>query len=213
VGLKEVLISIIILSALLSSTQLTASQLDKISAGAKGNNSSGESNIPEPNTGFATPAAAGVHNVWETNGVGQCNVPEPNLRGDIFERRKNRLKSQRTEPNSPEYVEKVSKKIQELIDAIELDEIRIKSLPQIPLTGMRDYEFRSKILENATKEERLLSEEVNNYKQIIQLAEKYPDLGVNVMYMKKKLIKCQGRREEVELQKKSLQEFYQRQRR
>jgi hypothetical protein len=220
VAARKVLISIVILSALLSLTQLTASQSDKISAGAEGNNISGECNVPESNTSLATPAVTGDHNVGETNGVGRCNVPEPNLRGDTLEQQINRLESQRTEPNLPAYktkealrAERLRKKIQDMNEAIELDEERIENLP-----WRLDYVIR---LEEKLQ---LLTDQEKNYKGIINLAEryrvpgvdlmdtqkiqaeKYRILGVDVMDTKMRLIECQGRIRKIRLEMESLVE-------
>jgi len=106
---------------------------------------------------------------------------------------------------------KLRKKIDEIEDAIELAKKRIESLPfyccpshcppRYLCGGVRQD------LETAKKEWQLLSDQEKNYKLLLQLAEKYSDLGIDVMDVKKKLIECQGRMKEVDLEKKCLREF------
>jgi len=198
---------------------------------AWGNNDYGECNVPLPNTDFVAVAAGKGHSLglkadgsivaWGWNAFGQCTVPSSSRRGDTLEQRIRRLESQRIEPNLPEdenkdalRVERMSKKIQEMEDAIELDETHINVLPSIccPLTkncpppGLRRDEELQKALEIATKKWQFLADQERNYMKMIQYAEKYTDLGIDVMDMKKNLIECQGRKKIVELVKECLRE-------
>ncbi len=134
------------------------------------------------------------------------------LAKEFVAKKENANNNSTTTPNLPAdenknalRVERLSKKIQEMNDTIELDNKRIKTLPLIccpftkycPPPGLRRDEELDKALQTATKKWTLLAEQERNYKNIINLAEKNHDLGVNVMDMKKKLIECQGREEEV----------------
>ena len=64
-------------------------------------------------------------------------------------------------------------------------------------------------LKTAKEAYQLLSEEEANYKKILQLGEKYSDLGVNVMDAKKDLIECQGRKRIADLIKTCLRSIIQ----
>ncbi|MGA2093503.1 MAG: hypothetical protein ABSH16_08875 [Sedimentisphaerales bacterium] len=99
-------------------------------------------------------------------------------------------------------VERSGKRIQQMSDTIELNTTRINTLP---LTFCDEYHHHwpranelDEYLGTATKKWTLLAEQKRNYTNIIHLAEKNPDLGVDVMGMKKRLIECQGQMEEVE---------------
>ena len=113
-------------------------------------------------------------------------------------------------------VERLSKKNQEMNDVIELDKKRIKNLPSIccsencPPHGPHRSQELTENLDTATKKWTLLAEQERNYKQIVHLAEKNHDLGIDVMDMKKKLIECQGREEELKSVEDCLREKMQR---
>jgi len=139
---------------------------------------------------------------------------------DALEWRVNRLESspRYTEPTLPTKktkdetrVERLRDKIQEMEDAIELAEKRIESLsPYWPCrkpVGFKPHPAVVECLEMAKKEWQFLADQEKNYKQILQLAEKYSDLEVNVMDIKKKLIECQERIKEVEWRKQHLREI------
>jgi DNA-directed RNA polymerase subunit RPC12/RpoP len=135
-----------------------------------------------------------------------------NLKSTPVAESNNEIETQSNMTEDAAKLEKLHKKIQKMMDVIELDEQHIKNLPQVTLTIGRknDYDRYSKKLDNMTQKEHFLSDEINNYKQIIQLAEKYPSLRINIMDTKKKLIRCEGQLKETQLQKESLQkDFFQ----
>jgi len=124
----------------------------------------------------------------------------------------NQLKNQRMEPNliadetkDAEKMERVRIKIQKMYDAIELDNTRINNLSSRGHT-FTTHEPLAKSLENATEKCRLYHHLEGNYKDIIQLAKIYPELGIDVMAMEKTLIVCQSRKQDAESNKKELQE-------
>lgn len=118
-------------------------------------------------------------------------------------------------------VERLTKKINDANDAIELDEYRIKNLPPIWLPDRRsnidfysqimeilhlkpmrlshrdpDYALRMKeSLDTVLEYNKLLSDQISNYKEILQYGEKYQDLGVDIKDIKKKLIECDGKKD------------------
>ncbi|MGD0078648.1 MAG: hypothetical protein ABSB91_08515 [Sedimentisphaerales bacterium] len=114
-------------------------------------------------------------------------------------------------------VERLQKKIKEMNQAIELDEKRIEKLPSIPQRflelkhreGRRTYygyyrlhqggsdEIR-KALDTVNEHLNLLTNEENNYNQILHYAAKYTDIGIDSMAIKEKLIECRGRKDEAE---------------
>ncbi|MCJ7778699.1 MAG: hypothetical protein MUP16_10335 [Sedimentisphaerales bacterium] len=138
-------------------------------------------------------------------------------------------KNRQTDPTSPAdetkdalRVQRLSKQIQGAKDAIEIADKHIENLPPIPILfridcdprktwGEMHYRLRQdevseivKALETAKEKSKLLGEEENNYKKIVQLGEKYSDLGIDVMEAKKDLIECQGKKEQAEQDKECL---------
>jgi hypothetical protein len=129
---------------------------------------------------------AGIKITAEPDGNSSPNIPE----------------YQRMEPKSrAEQVDGVRIRIKKMKDAIELDRSRIKNLPSTEHTANP----HEKALDNATETCRLYHNMEGNYKDIIQLAKIYPELGIDVMAMEKTLIKCQKDREDAESKKESLQ--------
>ncbi len=98
-------------------------------------------------------------------------------------------------------VKRLRDKIQKMKDAIELAETQILNLPRLQ-PNQRGY--LEEALAVTERKHTLLYKEEENYNQIIRLAEKYHDLGVDVMAMKKLLIKCEGRIDDVKLDKERL---------
>jgi cell division septum initiation protein DivIVA len=138
-------------------------------------------------------------------------------------------RSRQTDPTSPAdvnrdalRVERLRKQIQDATNAIELADTRIENLPPIPILFRIDCDPRmgwgkihyrlhpdevseiTKALEIAKEKYQLLSDQESNLKKILQLGEKYSDLGVDIMDTKKTLIECQGRKEKAEQDKECL---------
>jgi chromosome segregation ATPase len=122
-------------------------------------------------------------------------------------------------------VERLQKKIKEMNQAIELDEKRIEHLPPIPRRflelrhseGRRTYygyyrlrqgEFDEirKALDTVNEHLKLLADEENNYNQILHYAVRNANLGIDDMEIRKKLIECQGRKEEAGSVRERLQD-------
>jgi TPR repeat protein len=129
------------------------------------------------------------------------------LAKDFAAKKQNANNNSTTQPNLPtdankdaSRVERLSKNIQEMKNTIELNKKRIGTLPSVFCTehNWPRADELDKALQTATKKYQLLADQEKNYKNIINLAERYHDLGVNVMDMKKKLIEYQGQKEEVE---------------
>jgi uncharacterized coiled-coil protein SlyX len=114
-------------------------------------------------------------------------------------------------------VERLLKKIQDMNQAIELDEKRIERLPAIPqrFLELKHYEGRRtyygyyrlrqgefdeirKALDTVNEHLKLLADEENNYNQILHYVVRNVDLGIDDMEIKKKLIECRGRKDEVQ---------------
>jgi chromosome segregation ATPase len=95
---------------------------------------------------------------------------------------------------------RASKQIQDARDSIELIKQQIQSLDGIDTkTAENDREVDSKLYKLTVDLER-------NYSKIIHLAEKCPDLGIDIMKAKKVLIECQARKREMEMKRKYLQD-------
>lgn len=122
-------------------------------------------------------------------------------------------------------MERLLKKINEMNEAIELDEKRIERLPAIPqrFLELKHYEGRRtyygyyrlhqgesdeirKALDTANELLNLLTDEENKYIQILHYAARNADLGIDDMDIKKKLIECRGRKEEAESIRERLQD-------
>lgn len=122
----------------------------------------------------------------------------------------NQLKNQRIEPNIPNTIANKTKdaeiemsriKIQKMSDAIERDIKRLNNLPALVYEGADTFAPDKAIQDNIntlTTECRLLQNIERNYNSIIHLATSYPELGINVMAMEKKLIHCQKDRQNAE---------------
>jgi len=125
-----------------------------------------------------------------------------------------------TDPNKDALrIERLNKLIQEARDAIELIKTQIENLPfeneNLPfenLTGeyrlraierewrsISDQELKDR-LEATQNKFRLLADEELKYLKIVQWAERNPDLGVDVMDVKKDLIECQGDKKKTNLE-------------
>jgi uncharacterized coiled-coil protein SlyX len=122
-------------------------------------------------------------------------------------------------------VERLQKKINQMLQTIELDEKRIEQLPAISQRflelnhreGRRTYygyyrlrrgEFDEirRALDTVNTHLNLLTNEEKNYNSILRYAVRNDDLGIDVMEMKKKLIECRGRKYEVESIQERLQD-------
>jgi hypothetical protein len=98
-------------------------------------------------------------------------------------------------------IKRVNKLIQEARDAIELIKTRIENLP-----WPAEPKDKLKVI---NEKRRLLFDQERNYLKIIQLAERNPDLGIDVLAVKKELIKCQGDQKKAELEKQHLRKIIQ----
>jgi hypothetical protein len=127
----------------------------------------------------------------EKAGIKITAEPDGNSSPNIPESKKMELKSR------AEQIETVRIKIQKMYDAIELDKTRIITI-NLPSGDIRDHDAMAKTLDNATERCRLYHNIEGNYKDITQLAKVYPELGINVMAMEKKLILCQRDRQSAE---------------
>ena len=96
-------------------------------------------------------------------------------------------------------IKRVNELIQEARDAIELSKARIANL-----TWPSEPKDKLKVID---EKRRLLFDQERNYLKIIQLAERNPDLGIDVLAVKKELIKCQGDQKKAELEKRRLREI------
>jgi len=129
-------------------------------------------------------------------------------RVDTLEQQVGRLQARRpgpslsapSDPNKDDLrIERLSKQIQESKENIVLTEKKIVELPpkwisQVPFKFSKEsIPEVIRILEVAKENRNLLNDQVRSYNKIVQLAERNPDLGVDVMEMKKNLIRCQGR--------------------
>lgn len=109
--------------------------------------------------------------------------------------------------------ERLRNKIQKMQDAIELAETRIDNLPPItyayvppvPSESYRGHRLHrdevpivQKDINTARTKYKLLSEQELNYENMLHLAEKNSDLGIDVMDLKEKITKWQRRMEEVQ---------------
>jgi hypothetical protein len=140
--------------------------------------------------------------------VTQLEKPQPPIPTSSTDPDKNTLR-----------IDRCTKIIQEARDAIELIKTQIENLPfeneNLPfenLTGehrlraiekewrsISDQELQDR-LKAAQRKFRLLADEELSHLKIVQLAEKYPDLGVDVMEAKKDLIECQGDKKKTDLE-------------
>jgi hypothetical protein len=118
---------------------------------------------------------------------------------DVLEQRVDLLeKFQRPIPKFLKDPDKLNKQIQEARNAIELAKKQIEALPWPDKPEDK--------LEALNERWKLLSSQEINYLKIIRIAERNPDLGVDVTNEKKGLIECQGNKERIELEKQHLQE-------
>ena len=134
------------------------------------------------------------------------------LAKEFVARQENTKNNSITKPNLPAdenkdtlRVERLSKKIQEMNDTIELTGQRINALPAITYFKLPHRLRRSEVseiinsLEVTNKKKQLLLEQRINYNKILSLVEKYSDLGFSVMDVKKKIIECQGQIDRTDL--------------
>jgi len=114
-------------------------------------------------------------------------------------------------------IERSTKKIKEARDAIDLDESRIQSLPEkIMLHKPFPYRLRPadvpeilRTLDTAKDNARLLNQQENNYKKILQIVEKNPDLKIDPIEAKRELIVCQGNGKKADQDLNRIQELIQ----
>lgn len=126
---------------------------------------------------------------------------------DVLEQRVSQLENPRRpifkpsmDPNKGTLLtERLNKQIQEARNTIELAKKQIEALPRPDKPEDQ--------LEIINKKWKLLSSQEIGYLKIIRLAERNPDLGVNVTNEKKELTKCQDIKREIELEKQRLQEI------
>lgn len=149
----------------------------------------------------------------------ESNISEPNYQAienrllaiekrlDVLEQRVNQLENRRrpipnlsTDTNKDAFrTERLNKQIQEARNTVETARKQIEALPWPDKPEDQ--------LEAINKRWKLLSNQEIGYLKIIRLAERNPDLGVDVTNEKKELIECQGIKKRIELEKQRLQEM------
>jgi hypothetical protein len=167
-----------------------------------------QSNISEPNYPAIEIRLLALEERLDTleQRINQLEKPQPPIPTSSTDPDKNEISKMRC-----------NKIIQDTNNAIELIKTQIENLPFENETSpwydesgnelralerrwrsLSDMELKDR-LEAIEKKWRLLADEESNYLKIIHLAEKYPYLEVNVIAVKKDLIKCQGDKKNADL--------------